>query len=95
MCRPDPLEELRLELHATLAETIAKLRNPTESDVRRVLQALRTGDPELDREIDEYADVLILLALNRPLFPQSPQQARFPVRLPPGPRPDQSQLGRF
>ncbi len=87
MCRPDPLEELRLELHATLVETIAKLHNPTESDVRRVLQALRTGDPELDREIDEYADVLILLALNRPYLLKAINKPDFPYDFPPDPGP--------
>ena len=65
MCQPDPSEKLRLELHATLVETIAKMHNPTESDVQRVLQALRTGDPEIDREMSEYADILLLLALNK------------------------------
>ena len=65
MDTPTPEEKRRLELHATLVETIARIHNPTESDVRRVLEELRTEDPELDREIDEYADVLVLLALNK------------------------------
>ena len=87
MCRPDPLEELRLELHATLAETIAKLRNPTESDVRRVLQALRTGNPEIDREMSEYADVLLLLALNKPYCLKALHEPGFPYDFPPNPGP--------
>ena len=79
MDTPTPEEERRLELHATIVETIARIRNPTESDVRRVLQELRTGDPELDREIDEHTDVLILLALNKSCLLYGPPPRRGPI----------------
>lgn len=67
-----------MELHATLAETIAKLHDPTESDVQRLLEALCTGNPEFDREMSELADLLLLLALNKPYFLKALSQPDFP-----------------
>ena len=78
MCQLDPLEALRLELHATLAERIAKLDNPTESDVQRILQSLRTENLEFDREMSELADTLLLLALNKPFFLKALSDPDFP-----------------
>lgn len=64
---PLPAEEERcLEVYAALVEAIAAMDNPTKSDVQRVLQGLRTGNPRIDREMSGYADVLHLLALSKP-----------------------------
>lgn len=68
MDTPTPEEERRLELYAALVEAIAAMHKPTESDVQRVLRTLHTGNPEFDREMSEYADILHLLALNKPCF---------------------------
>ena len=87
MDTPTPEEERRLELYAALVEAIAAMHKPTESDVRRVLRTLHTGNPEFDREMSEYAETLHLLALNKPDFLKALHKPDFPYDFPPDPGP--------
>jgi len=81
MPQPLPEEEQRLESYAALVEAIAAMDNPTKSDVLRVLEGLRTGNPRIDREMSGYADVLHLLALSKPHLLSDFQRSGRPAAL--------------
>lgn len=87
MDTPTPEEERPLESYAALVEAIGAMHKPTESDVQRVLRTLHTANPELDREMSEYADILHLLAVNKPYFLRAFSKPDFPYDFHPDPGP--------
>jgi len=85
--KPSPEEECCLAVYAALVETIAKMHNPTESDVQRLLEALRTGNPEFDRAMSELAETLHLMALSKPYSLKALHKPCFRYDFPPDPGP--------
>ncbi|UCC32257.1 MAG: hypothetical protein JSU86_08230 [Phycisphaerales bacterium] len=68
-----------LDLHQVIVETLGTIDRLTQSDVRRLLQELRTGDDKVDRQVEDDAGVLYVLALLRP----RPLGERDPIRFTP------------
>lgn len=73
-----PLQQQRvLDLHQVIVETLGTIDRLTQSDVRRLLQELRTGDDKVDRQVEDDAGVLYVLALLRPCLLADRDPIRF------------------